>query len=141
MEGIMSEGRLIGRVASELDMNPKTIRYYESIGLIPEPARSRSGYRVFTAEEVERLEFILKAKALDLSLEDIGEILDVRGRGEAPCSFVAEVLEQKLDEVEARIEALVGLRRELIELAERSESRLHARPADTACICQVIETD
>lgn len=77
----MGGGPLIGDVAGELRVNPKTIRYYESMGLIPAPSRNRSGYRVFADEDIERLEFILRAKRLDFSLEHIGEILKVSERG------------------------------------------------------------
>lgn len=135
----MGERRSIGEVAGELGVNPKTIRYYESIGLIPPVARDRSGYRVFTAEDTERLKFILKAKHLEFSLEDIGEILETSQREETPCGHVAEAIEDKLGEVQARIESLLALKRELTRLADESKSLTEEPHSEHDCICPVIQ--
>ena len=59
---------LISKLGRRLKVNPKTIRYYEEIELLPEPARNPSCYRVYSDRDVERLDFILRAKALDFSL-------------------------------------------------------------------------
>ena len=61
----------IGQLANEVGLNPKTLRYYEQIGLLPAPQRSPSGYRLYTAADRERLDFIAKAKAIGLTLEEI----------------------------------------------------------------------
>src|SRR4030042_744255 len=62
----MKAGLTIGELAGELQPNPKTIRYYEDMGLIPEPRRSESGYRLYSRYEVERLRLIKRAKILAL---------------------------------------------------------------------------
>lgn len=82
---MISKHKQIGEAARHLGINPKTIRYYEEIGLIPEAQRNRSGFRVYSQAEIDRLAFILRARALDFSLDDIGEILALRERGVAPC--------------------------------------------------------
>jgi len=66
----------MGELASELQLNPKTIRYYEEVGLSPEPRRSESGYRLYSRHEVERLRLIQRAKVLGLSLVEIKEIVE-----------------------------------------------------------------
>lgn len=76
----------IGELAAELGLNPKTIRYYEEIGLLPEPRRTQAGYRLYDAADRERLRFILKAKAVGLTLEEIKLVLDVRSNGQPPCA-------------------------------------------------------
>lgn len=130
---------LIGELGERLDVNPKTIRYYEKIGLLPEPARNSSGYRVYTAQDVERLAFVLRAKGLDFSLEEIGEILALRERGEAPCPYVVQQIEAKLDEVDRKIETLRKLRGELEELHAEAEALPPEDIAAKGRICHLIE--
>ncbi len=132
----MPERKLrIGELAAELGLNPKTIRYYEQIGLLPAAPRTESGYRLYGADDVERLRFIGKAKAIGLSLEEIGEILALRREGHAPCAHVLELLDRKLAAVDRQLRALRAFRRELVGL--RAEA---ARTATAeACVCGIIE--
>lgn len=135
----MNEYQQIGEVASQLDINPKTIRYYERIGLIPEPQRNETDYRLYAAEDIERLAFILRAKTLDFSLEEIGEILALRERGEAPCPYVMQQIEGKIAVVEEKIAALHQLQGELKALHEKASS-LPAEQVDArARFCHLIE--
>ncbi len=125
----------IGELAAELGLNPKTIRYYERIGLLPAAPRTESGYRRYCAADVERLRFIRKAKAIGLSLEEIGEILTLRREDRAPCEHVLELLDRKLAAVDRQLRALRAVRRELVGL--RAEA---ARTATAeACVCGIIE--
>lgn len=135
----MAQLKLIGEVAEQLNINRKTIRYYESIGLIPNAARNDSGYRVFSGEDLERLRFILRAKTLDFSLDDIEEILDFRERGEAPCRYVADLIQEKIVQVDEKIAALHRLRSELEQLAEQAEALPPELIAEKDCICHLIE--
>ncbi len=106
----MIEQMRISELAREIDVNPRTIRYYEQIGLLPHPRRAANGYRVYDQSDVVRLQFIRRARALDFSLNDIGEILAFRERGEAPCLYVLRTIDQRIDEVEGRITDLERLR-------------------------------
>lgn len=135
----MKELKLIGDVAQKLGINPKTIRYYEQIGLIPEPQRTSRGYRLFSQEESERIAFIRRARALDFSLDDIGEILDFREQGEAPCLYVTELVEERMDEIDAKIAALNQLRRDLKGLHEQAKSLPRENILNKDCICHLIE--
>ena len=72
----------IGALARHFGINAKTIRYYEAIGLLPGARRTESGYRVYGTADVERLGFILRAKVLGLSLEEIRGVLSVPADGE-----------------------------------------------------------
>ena len=76
---------LIGELAKKMGVNPKTIRFYEEIGLMPAPDRTPSGYRQFSNDDLERLRFIRSAQRLNLRLPEIQEILAFRERGEQPC--------------------------------------------------------
>lgn len=125
----------IGRLAAEFGLNPKTIRYYEAIGLLPEPSRTASGYRVYGDADRTRLQFIAQAKALGLSLREIGEILAIRQDGEPPCRHVSGLLDRKLAAIDAEIRALTDLRQELLALRREAGDM-------TDCdgpVCSIIE--
>src|SRR5918912_229296 len=106
----------ISQLASEFGLNPKTIRYYEEIGLLSAPKRSVAGYRLYGSSDRERLAFIQKAKAIGLSLTEIRELLTLRSKGEQPCEHVVELLAQKLMAVDSQLRALEAFRAELLSL-------------------------
>lgn len=125
----------IGQVAHEVGVNPRTIRYYEAIGLLPEPARTASGYRDYGPEDVDRIAFARRATELDLHLHEVAEILALRDRGEHPCDYVLEVARLRVDDLDARIQTMQRAREELAGLIERAPS---PQP-DDACYCRLIE--
>lgn len=125
----------IGELADCIGVNPKTVRYYEGIGLLPPPARQPSGYRDYSDEDVDRLRFIRTAQRLGLSLSEISEILAFRERGERPCGYVLEVLDRQVADLDRRMAEMAELRRELIALKARAD-RL---PDEETCFCAVIE--
>lgn len=109
----MPQGLYIGELAKRVGTNPKTIRYYEGLGLLSNPERTESGYRLYAESDVERLRFILSAKALGLTLHEIKEIVDLWARGTAPCGHVSHLLEEKLTMLDAKIQELTAFRDEL----------------------------
>lgn len=130
---------LISELGKRLNINPKTIRYYEEIGLLPEPARTPTGYRVYGEQDVGRLAFILRAKALDFSLEEVREILALRERGEAPCPYVLHQIETKIAQVDQKIEQLRQLRAELEGLRDEAAALPAEEVAAKGRICHLIE--
>ena len=110
----------IGELAERLGVTTKTIRFYESIGLLPDPARTASGYRSYEEQDAERLTFIRTAQRLGLSLDEIREIIAFRDRGERPCGYVAEVLDRQVADLDRRIQEMRGLRDELKHLQARA---------------------
>ena len=105
-----------GEFATQEGINPKTIRYYEEVGVLPAPQRSPSGYRLYTVEDRERLLFIVKAKAIGLTLEEIREIIVLRGQGQQPCNHVLMRIEEKLTAIDDQLRALSDMRQELLTL-------------------------
>ncbi len=97
----------IGELADLLGVTTKSIRFYEAIGLMPDPARMPSGYREYTAGDAERLTFIKTAQRLSLSLEEIREIVAFRDRGQQPCDYVAGVLRRQVADLDRRIGAQI----------------------------------
>lgn len=132
------EAWTIGRLARRLDLNPRTIRFYERIGVLPEPERTESGYRLYGPEDEERLRFVKSAQRMGLALGEIKEILGLRDRGEAPCRYVAERIDQRLGEISRRIRDLRALKGELTELRERIRTE-GAAPREST-YCHYLET-
>lgn len=135
----MEKGLPISHVAHKTGLNPKTIRYYEAIGLIPPPTRRQAGYaskgyRMFTQEDLERLTFIKRAKLLDLSLQQIKEILHVHvvenGYRTAARSYLQALVAAKLHEVSENIEQLHRLRQDLERIAHHLTEAAGAAQAD-----------
>ena len=110
----------IGELAERLGINTKTIRYYESIGLLPEPDRTESGYRDYEEADVERLVFIKSAQRLGLALDEVGEILALRERGQVPCGYVRGLISEEISDIDRRLEELHQLRQELVALEKRT---------------------
>ena len=128
----------IGEVAEQGGVTNKTIRYYESLGLLPEPARTGSGYRSYGPETVARLRFVRDAQATGLSLTEIRSVLELKDHGERTCEHTRALLHRHLDDIDAQIARLTAARRTLVELAARADS---ADPADCTDPhrCQVID--
>ena len=74
----------IKNFANHTKLSPKTIRYYEEIGLLPSPSRLENGYRDYNEADVARARLVAGARRLDFSLDDIQEILDLRDQRVAP---------------------------------------------------------
>ncbi|AFY58327.1 putative transcriptional regulator [Rivularia sp. PCC 7116] len=111
-----SEPLLIGKVQKLSGVPIRTIRYYETLGIIKPLGRTESGYRKFSQDILARLSFIKRAQKLGLSLQEIGSILQVYDDGEAPCDQIHYQLENKILEIEKQIQNLQVLQNELKEL-------------------------
>jgi MerR family transcriptional regulator, Zn(II)-responsive regulator of zntA len=127
----------LGEVSRQLGLNPQTLYFYERIGLIPPPQRTEAGYRLFSQADVERLIFITRAKSLGLSLDDIKEILSLKEGQLLTCRAVHDRLNQKVQEIAAKIHQLQLLQDELIPLLEQCHTNFdHPDPMHQ---CVVLE--
>lgn len=122
----------IGRLAKATGVKVPTIRYYEQIGLLPEPERTAGNQRLYTPKVQERLAFIRHARDLGFPLEAIRELLSLSDRPDIPCAAADEIAGRQLAAVNARIARLTVLRDEL--------QRMLAQCAcGTIADCRVIE--
>src|SRR3954451_7510621 len=99
----------IGAVSKRSGVPAKTIRYYESIGLIASAGRSANGYRVYTAVDVETLRFISQARSLGFAVKDVGSLLNLwhdRGRASADVKTLAQ---DHIAEIDAKIAELLSI--------------------------------
>ncbi len=101
-------------------MNPKTIRYYETVGVLPPPHRGENRYRRYSKEAVELLQFIKKAQGLGFTLSEIKEVVDLRRSGHAPCVHVRVLVERKIADLDQQVTDLVALRKKLMRNDARS---------------------
>jgi DNA-binding transcriptional MerR regulator len=125
----------IGEIASQAGVPAKTIRFWEDQHLVPEPARTPTGYRDYDPEILERLAFIRHSQVAGLSLEQIRQVLDIRSSGGPPCVHVTDLIARRLAEVESRIAELSRTRDQLAVLAERAAAQ---DPAGCRGYCSII---
>ena len=130
----------IGELAAATGTTTKTLRYYESIDLLPAPERTDSGYRSYGAPAIERVRFIRDAQASGLSLTEIRSILELKDAGEGSCAHTRSLLHRHLDELDEQIARLHDARRELADLAARAD-RLDPQACTDPNRCQVITGD
>ena len=103
----------IGDVARISGIGVEALRFYERSGLLPRPARTPSGYRLYRSSVIERLAFIKQAQALGFSLDEIKRIIHDAEAGHSPCDEVREIVRRRLDELDQRLRELRRYRAEL----------------------------
>ena len=113
----------IGQLAKQANVNLETIRYYERRGLIPEPPRSESGYRMYSRDAVARTEFIKRTQALGFSLREISEIFALRMEPETTCGDMKAKVEAKIEDIEQKITDLEQIREALVAMAEKCRGK------------------
>lgn len=126
----MTDARSKGRapltrrgLADAVGCGIETVRYYEGTGLMPEPARGPNGYRLYGAEDVRRLGFVLRARKLGLSIEDVRGLLALVDGERVTCAEVRAATLDHLAAIRARIADLTRLEATLAEVAARCSGR------------------
>ncbi|WP_285428511.1 Cd(II)/Pb(II)-responsive transcriptional regulator [Pseudomonas sp. lyk4-R2A-8] len=109
----------IGELAKLTDCPVETIRYYEKEGLLPPPARTDANYRVYTQAHTERLIFIRNCRSLDMTLEEIRSLLSLRDSPQDQCESVNALIDEHIQHVKARIDGLLALQEQLLDLRQR----------------------
>ena len=128
----------IKELARRTNLSGKTIRYYEEIGLLPPPRRLPNGYRDYGEVDVERVMFVVGARNLDFSLDDIDEILALRDRREAPCRVVLDLLQQRANDISQRIVELQRLEADLRELHKLGQTFPLDDVDGKNCVCHLV---
>ncbi|MEL6064617.1 MULTISPECIES: MerR family transcriptional regulator [unclassified Methylobacterium] len=109
----------IGVLSERTGVKVPTIRFYESIGLLPAPERTQTNRRTYDEETVKRLRFIRHARELGFEVEAIRALLDLAAHPERPCADADVVARQQLADIDDRIERLTGLRAEIQAMLDR----------------------
>jgi Cu(I)-responsive transcriptional regulator len=108
----------IGALGQATGVGAETIRYYERIELLPRPARTAGGYRVYRPEHVRRLNFIRRGRELGLSIEAVRELLSLASDRLRPCGRVDRLVRDHIHDLDHKIEGLQRLRGALQKLAD-----------------------
>lgn len=129
----------VSELASNLEINPDTVRYYTRIGLLHPHKNATNGYKEYDERDTSRLNFILSARHLGFSIEDVRHILEVSDQNETPCPVVRNLIEQRLNETESRYQQLTLLRNRMQE-AVKLWQELPDRNPTGHMICHLIES-
>ena len=127
----------IGEVAQLTGLETSAIRYYETHGIVPEPARTGAGYRTYRDEDVELLQFVRRLRSLGLPLVDVREVVALRTEGQPPSTQVRDALVREAAAIDHRIDDLMRLRAELSRLQAEASEITDDWP--TSCVCHVLE--
>lgn len=128
----------IGELAKRVGVSVQTVRYYERYGLLQQPERKPSRYRIYRDNDVHRLQFILQAKALGFTLDEIKHILDLSHRRACPCGEVLKIGQERLAELQTQIEQLTRFRDQLGRAVAQWKKWPDEAPAGNA-LCVLIE--
>ena len=106
----------IGELAKLTGSQVETVRYYEAEGLLPAPHRSEGNYRLYEVSHVERMQFILRCRSLDMTLNEIRELLTFRDSPEQNCGAVNGLLDRHIEQLSTRVAELQSLESQLKKL-------------------------
>jgi Cd(II)/Pb(II)-responsive transcriptional regulator len=123
----------IGDLARELDVPVENIRYYERAGLMPAPARSSGNYRLYSEAERTRLFFIRRCRSLDMTLDEVRRLLELRDSPGKSCEEVDALLDAHIEHVAERMAELRRLRVELKQL------RAQCGPTRSGGKCAILD--
>jgi Hg(II)-responsive transcriptional regulator len=112
----------IGKLATAAGVRVDTVRFYERLGLLPEARRSESGYRHFTTDDVERLRFVRRAKALGFSLEEIADLLRLND-GNGSRKEIRELAARRLAQIDRELAELTAIKTSLEALVHRCDGK------------------
>jgi MerR family mercuric resistance operon transcriptional regulator len=100
---VSEKGLKRAELARRSSCNLETIRYYEKIGMMPDPPRTAAGYRIYDANHVSRLRFILRARELGFAIKEIRGLLDLVDGGNQTCAEVKERTERHLTDIRSKV--------------------------------------
>ncbi len=128
----------VNQLATELNVTADTVRYYTRIGLLTPSRNPENRYKEYSEQDRTRLRFILSARQLGFSVEDITQILGVADQGQSPCPLVRRLIDQRLHETEQRFQETLQLRERMLA-AVGDWNRLPDCAPTGHMICHLIE--
>jgi DNA-binding transcriptional MerR regulator len=123
----------IGALAKAAGVKVVTVRYYESVKLMPEPPRTDGKYRVYKREHLHRLRFIRRCRDLGFTLDQVRELLRLSLQGKHDCSGVERITAKHLEDIERKIAGLKNLAAELRRISRRCPGNR------TIADCRILE--
>lgn len=130
----------IGEVARQTELTVDAIRFYEKRRLLPKAMRTTGRFRMYTADDIQRIRFIQRMQALGFSLREIRELGNLRTRSVDACESVRKLLTAKLAEVRTKMRELGRLESELAADLQKCNAELKRRRQHAPAACPVLET-
>lgn len=112
----------IGTLSKQSGTKVETVRYYERIGLLQEPARTEGGHRLYKISDQKRLRFIRRCRELGFSIVEIRTFLAMVDGGSYTCGQVKNLTDLHIEDITKKIEDLVGLRERLVQMEDRCQT-------------------
>lgn len=128
----------VNELAQQLAVTPDTVRFYTREGVLNPHKNPNNGYKEYSSADQHRLRFVLSARQLGFSVDEIKQILGESDKGHSPCPLVRKLVEQKLDEIERRFQDTLRLRNRLHAAVKEWRSQPDAEPSGSM-ICHLIE--
>jgi MerR family transcriptional regulator, Zn(II)-responsive regulator of zntA len=128
----------VSELANVLNISPDTVRFYTRNGLLSPQKNSVNGYKSYQAKDQQRLAFIVSARQLGFSVNDISHILNEADQGHSACGLVRQLIEQKLIETERQFQQTLALRNRL-QLAITDWQDKPDKAPSSEMICHLIE--
>lgn len=122
-----------GEVAKAANINVETLRYYERRGILKQPERTESGYRVYTHETVRVVRFIKRAQQLGFTLDECEELLLLRDDDSRACAEVRDAAQAKVEDIESKLRDLRKMKRALVALVKTCTEDASTRE------CQILD--
>ena len=129
----------IRQLSQKSGVSSKTLRYWETLGLLPKPWRTHTNYRQYRPSDLDRVIFIRKAKSLGFTLSEIRRIFELCRNRNAPCDEVVEWAGERIEALEAQIQTLVQIRERLIRYHRKWKRQGACPPMSPNEICCLIE--
>jgi len=130
----------IRQLTSQTGVSSKTLRYWESVGLLPRPGRNFNNYRLYKPNAGQRVTFIQKAKSLGFTLDEIRRLFDTAQRRGTTCSDVVKWTEENIQALEQQISLISKLRDTLMAYQKEWKKKLLCPPLTTSEVCCLIES-
>ena len=130
----------IGQLSKATGVKIETIRYYERIGLLAAPPRTRGGYRSYDNADLRRLQFVRRARRLGFGIEDIRALLALAEQDGASCGDVRDIAAAHLADVRARLADLAKLEDILAETVDECDAWCCATPAPACPVLEVLQS-
>ena len=128
----------VNELANKLNITPDTVRFYSRNGFLSPLKNPSNGYKLYSVKDQRRLQFIISARQLGFTVNDIAQILQEADQGHTACNLVREIVEKKLAETERQFQQTLALRNRLQSAIIDWQDKPNKAPSSDM-ICHLIE--
>lgn len=129
----------VSQIARRADVSADTVRHYAHIGLLKPERNPQNGYKLFSEMDIGKLRFIRQAQSLGFTLAEIADILSHSTSGDSPCPQVRKVMQRRIIENKAKLDALNSLQQRMEKALDQWNTMPDGHP-DGHSVCHLIES-